>query len=135
MELIATPTPEEENEEINNLCAKQEEKEEVLQQPIIEIHEPSWVMDLPQQPSTDISGSSDGNPVIETYDNDQMSIIARKCLTEQHERRVQELTRDYEQAKNECHEAWMCLRDSTRQLEELRNDHHFKSLQVNSLEG
>lgn len=136
MELITPPTPEEVNEVINNHHAEQEEEEEeVLQQPIIEIHEPSWVIDLPQQPSTDISDSSDGHPVIEAYDSDQMSIIARKCVSEQHERRVQELTRDCEQAKNECHEAWMCLRDSTRQLEELRNDHHFKSLQVNSLEG
>lgn len=60
MELITPPTPEEVNEVINNHHAEQEEEEEeVLQQPIIEIHEPSWVIDLPQQPSTDISDSSE----------------------------------------------------------------------------
>lgn len=51
----------------------------------------------------------------------------------EYEKKIEELRKDYELKKKECHEAWMSLEDSNRQLEKLRNELMRKSLHVGSL--
>ncbi|GLJ13213.1 hypothetical protein SUGI_0207810 [Cryptomeria japonica] len=53
---------------------------------------------------------------------------------EEYEKKIDELTREYELKKNECHEAWMSLNDSNHQLEMLRIELDSKSFLVQSLE-
>ncbi|KAH9313775.1 hypothetical protein KI387_022402, partial [Taxus chinensis] len=52
----------------------------------------------------------------------------------EYEKKIEELTSEYELKKNECHEAWMSLNDSNRQLEMLRIELDRKSFFLQSLE-
>ncbi|KAH9304324.1 hypothetical protein KI387_008728, partial [Taxus chinensis] len=51
----------------------------------------------------------------------------------EYKRKFKELSKDFELEKKECHEAWMSLEDTNRQLEKLRNELMRKCMHVGSL--
>ncbi|KAH9309681.1 hypothetical protein KI387_037592, partial [Taxus chinensis] len=51
----------------------------------------------------------------------------------EYKRKFKELSKDFELKKKECHEAWMSLEDTNRQLEKLRNELMRKCMHVGSL--
>lgn len=57
-----------------------------------------------------------------------------KCIA-WYERKIEELTRQYELKRNECHEAWMSLDDSNSQNENLRTELDSMSFHVEFLGG